>query len=241
MNEVILITGAGRGIGQALAFAFGKRKYKVGINFRFSSGAAEETAAQIQDMGGEFLLLPGDVSKSKDVQKIIQTVEEKWGRVDILVNNAGIARNALVSKMTEEEWDDVMAVNLKGAFLCSQAVIPLMRNQKDGLIWNMGSFISHRPGAGAANYAVAKAGLAALTKAIALEEGRFHIRANTILPGFHVTDLNKDIWPKIEQEIRNQHLVGTLPNLDDLGEFIFHLSQFKNLTGQEFAFEGRLL
>ncbi len=240
-SPVILITGANRGIGRSISRAFAKRHYRVGINYRQDQKEAETTSKLVIQDGGTPWLLPGDVTDISDVQQIFEAVSDQWGRIDILVNNAGIVRNQFLSKMTYEEWTKVLDVNLTGPFLCAQAAIPMMRRQKGGMIWNVSSFLAKRPGRGVANYASAKAGLIAMTKALALEEGRFHIRANVLIPGFHLTDMNKDIWPKIQEDVMKQHLLGVLPKTEDVGEFLYQLSQFSNLTGQEFAFEGRLL
>jgi len=240
-EPVVLITGGSRGLGREMALAFAKRKFRVGINYSTGKNEAEDTADLVGKAGGEPLTLKADVSDSKEVDRMMKSLVEKWGRLDILINNAGIARNKLLVQMNDEDWNKVLEVNLTGAFYCSRAAIPVMRRQKEGQIFCVASYLAKRTAAGVGNYAVSKAGLISLTKSIAKEEGRFNIRANVVLPGFHVTGLNRDLWPKIEAEIREQHLLPQLARKEDFGEFVFALSQFKNITGQEFAFEGRLL
>jgi NAD(P)-dependent dehydrogenase (short-subunit alcohol dehydrogenase family) len=143
--------------------------------------------------------------------------------------------------MKDDEWRDVMSVVLDGAFYCTRAVLPLMRAQKDGTIINISSYLALRGAKGVANYAAAKAGLITLTKVTALEEGPHNIRANVVIPGFHVTDMNKDVWAKIEEDVMSDHLLGRLPDRDELGGFVVSLALLKSVTGQVFPFESRLM
>lgn len=240
-TPVALISGSSRGLGQAMALAFAKKKYAVAVHGFRNEKAAQETAQTIKAEGGKALVMTGDVRSSKDVQRMFETVEEEWGRINVLVNNAGFSRDRTISKMTDEEWQDVVAVHLNGAFFCSRAALPLMRRQKEGCIINMSSYLAFRPAIGAANYAAAKAGVIAFTKALALEEGRFNIRANAILPGFHVTDMNKEVWRKYEPEIRGEHALERMPTRESMGEFVVSVAELKSVSGQVFAFESRLL
>lgn len=238
---VVLITGASRGLGRALALGFAKKGFSIGLNFTANEAAAQSVAAEIEKMGMKALLLKADVGSSKEVNAMFYQLANEWGRVDVLVNNAGNVRNRTIAKMTDEEWREVMAVNLDGPFYCTRAAIPLMRKQKEGCIINIASYIALRSGRGAANYAAAKAGLINFTKTTALEEGVNNIRANAVLPGFHVTDLNRDVWDKVEKDIRAQHTLPQMPDKNEMAEFVTTVAGLKTVSGQVFAFESRLL
>jgi NAD(P)-dependent dehydrogenase (short-subunit alcohol dehydrogenase family) len=159
--------------------------------------------------------------------------------VDVLVNNAGITANRTIAKMSDDEWKSVLNTTLDGPFFCTRAVLPLMREQKDGVIINIGSYVASGV-RGAANYAAAKAGVAALTKTTAIEEGRFNIRANVVLPGFHVTDMNREVYEKLGAEIMKQHLLGRLSDEVEMAEFVVGIAKLSSVTGQVFAFESRV-
>lgn len=236
-NPVILITGASRGLGREMAKVFAAHHYAVAINFNSSE---KEAVALSEEIKTPTLLLKADVSSSAQVDAMTKKIIDKWGRIDVLINNAGISADRTLSKMSDEEWKKVLAVNLDGPFFCSRAVLPSMKDRKEGLIINIISYLVKSPAVGAANYAASKAGLLALTKSLALEEGRHNIRVNAVMPGFHVTDMNKKVWTRYEKLIRDQHLLKDLPEKRELAEFVYSLSLSKKITGQEFAFESRL-
>lgn len=236
-----LITGAARGLGRSLALAFARKGYAVGINYHRSESEAAKTNDEIRQAGGRALILKADVRVSSDVEAMVAAAAKEWGRIDALVNNAGIARDNTLAKMSDEEWRDVLAVILDGSFFCTRAILPRMRSQKHGSIINIGSYAAARGVRGAANYAAAKAGLVALTKCTALEEGPHNIRANAVLPGYHVTDMNRRIWEKHEEKIRAQHLLRDMPDREAMADWVVALSELKTVTGQVFPFESRLL
>lgn len=240
MPSVALITGSARGLGRALAGAFAKAGYSIVLNYSKSEAQAQEAAHEIRNLGVEALTLKADVSSAAQVNKMFEDIKMRWGRVDVLVNNAGVVHNRTVAKMTDEEWKKVLNVVLDGAFYCSRAAIPLMREQKGGSIISIGSFVAQNGVRGAANYAAAKAGLATLAKTIAIEEGRNNIRANVVLPGFHVTDMNKDVWEKMGADITREHLLGKLPDVAEMANFVVNIARLTSVTGQVFAFESRL-
>jgi 3-oxoacyl-[acyl-carrier protein] reductase len=239
-QPVVLITGAARGLGRAMALAFGRHGYAVGINYRNSEDEAKKTLALVTESKVSAALFKADVSSPKDVQAMMKAVQDKWGRLDVLINNAGVVHNQLISKMTDEEWRNVLSVNLDGVFYTTRSAIPLMRDRKGGAIINVASFAATKGIRGAANYAAAKAGVVTLTKNTALEEGSFNIRANAVMPGFHVTDMNTDVWKKYEESIRSQHLLKELPKKEEMAEFVVRISELTTVSGQVFAFESRL-
>ncbi|MFN0117222.1 MAG: SDR family NAD(P)-dependent oxidoreductase [Elusimicrobiota bacterium] len=240
-RPVVLVTGAARGLGRDVSLAFAKKGYCVGINFSKSQKEAETLSQEISQLGSQSLFLKADIRQSKQVNQMVSTLLDKWGRVDVLINNAGNVKNKTLFSMTDEDWNDVLNVNLNGAFYCTRAVLSPMRKQKDGSIINFSSFIAGKGAKGAANYAAAKAGLITLTKNTAIEEGAFNIRANAIMPGFHVTDINHDIWTKFKEPILQQHLLGKLPDREEMANFLVTMAELKSVTGQVFAFESRLL
>jgi 3-oxoacyl-[acyl-carrier protein] reductase len=240
-RPVVIITGAGRGIGRALSVAFAAAGYAVALNCRDNEIEGKKTLQLVKDKKAPALLIKADVADSAQVNSLFKLVMDSWGRVDVLVNNAGVVRNQLIAKMTDEEWRDVMAVNLDAPFYTTRAAFPIMRNQDGGAIINIASYVSAKGVRGAANYAAAKAGLVAFTKNAAIEGGPNNIRVNAVMPGFHVTDMNKDVWAKFEKSIREQHLLKKMPEINEAAQFVVSVAQLTSVTGQVFAFESRLL
>jgi NAD(P)-dependent dehydrogenase (short-subunit alcohol dehydrogenase family) len=199
----------------------------------------EKAAVQ---MGAQTLLIKADVAKSQEVHDMVNLVIKNWGRIDVLINNAGITRDRTILKMTDEEWEDVLKVNLNGAFWCLRDSSKAMIERKDGAILNISSIAAMRGGSvGNANYAASKAGLIALTKSAAKELGRFNIRVNAILPGFHLTDMGRTVWKKYEERIRSEHILGRLPDIRELAQFVLFLAKQKSVSGQVLNFESRVI
>jgi 3-oxoacyl-[acyl-carrier protein] reductase len=240
-QPVALITGASRGLGHAMAFAFAKRGYAVVVNYRANEAEANRTVELVTAQGVPARAEQADVRDSAQVNKMVSSVMNAWARIDVLVNNAGAVKNGLISKLSDSDWRDVIAVNLDGAFHCTRAVIPHMREKRDGVILNVSSYTALRAVQGGANYAAAKAGLIALTKNTAIEEGGHNIRANAILPGYHVTDMNRETFQRFESRIREQHLLKDLPSREEMSKFVVDIAALKSVTGQVFAFESRIL
>ena len=192
-DRVAIVTGASRGIGRAIAEALAAEGGKVVVNYASSSSAADEVVAAITAAGGEAIALQADVSKADQVDTLIKTVKDQWGRVDILVNNAGITRDTLLMRMKPEDWQAVIDLNLTGVFLCTRAVTKIMLKQKSGRIVNIASVAGQMGNPGQANYSAAKAGVIGFTKTIAKELASRAITVNAVAPGFISTDMTKDI------------------------------------------------
>lgn len=192
-DRVAIVTGASRGIGRAIAVALAAEGAKVVVNYASSSGAADEAVAAITGASGEAIALQADVSKADQVDRLIETVMDKWGRVDILVNNAGITRDTLLMRMKPEDWQAVIDLNLTGIFLCTRAVTKIMLKQKSGRIVNIASVAGQMGNPGQANYSAAKAGAIGFTKTIARELASRGITVNAVAPGFIATDMTKDL------------------------------------------------
>ena len=184
-----LVTGASRGIGAAIARRLAADGFRVWINYRANAPAAEKVQDEIRGAGGDALLLPFDVGDAAQVEAELVPALEREGPLAVLVNNAGIARDALLPRLSDAAWDEVLATNLTGAFRVTRAAIKGMLKRKGGRIVNVASVTGETGNAGQANYVAAKAGLIGLTRALAREYGRRGILVNTVSPGFIDTDL----------------------------------------------------
>lgn len=204
-GKVALITGGSRGIGRAVARKYAEEGASIALTARHIGDAVKEFTSELQKLGVQAQAYTSDASLFDEAHQLIQQVLKDFGRIDILVNNAGITQDALMMRMSEEQWDTVININLKGAFNLIHAVTPIMMKQRSGNIINMSSIVGISGNAGQANYAASKAGMIGLTKSIAKELGSRGIRANTITPGFIVTDmtdvLSEDVRKQWEAQI----------------------------------------
>lgn len=224
-----------------MAEAFGRAGASVAIGYVRGDADAKKTQSAVESAGGRAMTVRADVRSSSEVNAMVRSVLDAWGRIDVLIHNAGSVANRLAAKMTDEEWREPIAVSLDGLFYCSRAVIPAMRAQKGGVILGISSYGALRGFRGAANYAAAKAGVIAFLKSLAVEEGPNNIRANAVVPGFHVTDMNRETFARFEEQIRGLHLLKEMPKREELAEFVVHVAGLASVTGQVFAFESRLL
>ena len=197
--KTALVTGASRGIGAAIAKKLAARGFMVIINYGHSSAAAEEVKNQIEQAGGQAVLMQGDVSSGDDVDRMFKDIKKTWGRLDVLVNNAGINRDTLLVRMKEDQWDAVLSTDLKSVFFTTKAAASLMMRQRSGSIINIASVVGVTGNAGQANYAAAKAGVIGFTKSVAKELAARGIRVNAIAPGFIETDMTDAIPEKIRE------------------------------------------
>jgi 3-oxoacyl-[acyl-carrier protein] reductase len=235
-NRVALVTGGSRGIGKAIALALARSGVAVAVNYRARGDAAAAVVETIQQSGGRALAIDADVSVAGAVQMMIHEVEERLGPVDILVNNAGMAAIRGVDDITEEDFDRAIAVNLKSAFLCTQAVLPGMRARRWGRIVNLSS-IGARTGSGAVSiaYGASKAGLEGMTRAYALRLAPEGVTVNAIAPGLVDTDMGK---PLIEAGVTARIPVGRPGTAEEIAQAVMLLVANAYITGQTLAVNG---
>ncbi len=188
-GRVALVTGGSRGIGKEIALELARNGATVAFTYNSNLAKAEETAAEIRAMGVDCLMLQGDVAKKEDARKLINAALEKYGKIDILVNNAGITRDKTMKKMTDEDWEAVISVNLNGTYYCVQAAMPSMVEKKYGRIISIASIVGETGAFGQSNYASSKGGIIAFTKCLALELARDGITANVVAPGYTGTEM----------------------------------------------------
>ncbi|MFN8636101.1 MAG: beta-ketoacyl-ACP reductase [Chloroflexota bacterium] len=237
-GKVAIVTGAANGIGAATARRLASEGARL-VVVDLAEDSLAETVGAITSSGGEALALAGDVSNADDVARIVKQAHEQLGRIDILINNAGINRDAMAARMTEANWDAVLDVNLKGSFLCAQAVQPIMREQNDGRIVNTAS-ISALGNVGQANYSASKAGLIGLTRTLALEWSRYGIRVNCVAPGGTDTRMTAGIPDNIRESIMQRIPLKRFASPDEIAAaHAFLVSDDASyITGQTLFVDG---
>ncbi len=239
-GKVAVITGGTRGIGRGLV----ERFHSAGAQVVFSYRSSEEKANQIIDkLGGKDIIgVKSDASKMEDAQELIKKANETFGRIDVLINNAGITKDNLMLRMTEEQWDDVMTVNLKSVFNLTKSVLRTMLKQRSGSIINMSSVVGVFGNAGQANYAASKAGVIGFTKSIAKEVGSRGIRCNAITPGFIETEMTDELSEDVKNQYSANIPLGSFGSVDDVAEACLYLSSdgSRYVTGQVLSVCGGL-
>ncbi len=238
-DKVAVITGASRGIGRGIALALaaqGAKVVAVGTNL----AATESVAEEIKAAGGEAVPVQANVTLSDDVDKIFTAAKDAFGRVDILVNNAGITCDGVFLRMKDSDWDSVLDVNLKGAFLCSRAASKMMTRQRSGRIINISSVVGQMGNPGQANYCASKAGLIGLTMSNARELAKRNITVNAVAPGFIATDMTDALSEDKRQELAQQIPLERLGSVADIANAVlfFASDQAGYVTGQVLGVNG---
>ena len=239
-NKVAIVTGSGRGIGRAIALKLAEAGATIVVNDVGSPEPAEKVAEEIKAINGKSLVVLVDVSKADEVNTLVGTAIETYGKVDILVNNAGITRDQLIIRMSEDDWDRVISVNLKSVFLCTGAVLRHMIEQRSGRIVSISSIVGISGNAGQANYASAKAGIIGFTRSIAREVASRGITVNAIAPGFIDTEMTERIDEKRRQELMSRIPVGYLGTPRDVAEAVAFLAseEARYITGHVLHVDG---
>jgi 3-oxoacyl-[acyl-carrier protein] reductase len=238
-DKVALVTGASRGIGRSISLALAAKGARI-VAVDLALEGTEALVAEIKAMGGEAAAVQGNVTVPADVEGMVAAATEAFGRIDILVNNAGITRDALLLRMKDEDWDAVLNVNLKGAFLCTRAVAKVMSKQRFGRIVNIASVVGQMGNAGQANYCASKAGLMGLTRSNARELARRNITVNAVAPGFIATDMTEALPEKTRQELAAQIPLERLGSAEDIANAVVFLASeaAAYITGQVLGVNG---
>ena len=241
-DKIALVTGSSRGVGRAVAIGFAKQGANVVVNYTSNENAASEVVETIQSMGSKAIAVKADVAQKAEAENLVNSAIDTFGRLDILVNNAGFTRPSMMIKMTEDQWDQVVDIHLKGAFLCAQAAGLHMKEQKSGKIINVTSVAGIVGTVGQINYSAAKGGIISMTKSIARELARYNVCANVISLGIVATDMTEKIRSdeKLKEIYMNRILLKRFAEADDIAPaFVFLASDESNyITGQLLCVDG---
>jgi 3-oxoacyl-[acyl-carrier protein] reductase len=239
-DRTAIVTGGSRGIGKAIALELAKRGAKVVVNYVASKKGAEEVAEKIKSNGGEALVVQADVSDFNQASDLINTTIEKFDKIDILVNNAGITRDTLIMMMSEEDWDDVLRINLKGTFNCSKAAIKHMMRKRYGRIINITSVSGQMGNAGQTNYSASKAGQIGFTKALAREIAPRNVTVNAVAAGYVETDILDGLSEEIRAGILEMIPLGRKCEPEEIAYGVAFLAsdEASYITGQCLAIDG---
>lgn len=242
-GKTAIITGGSRGIGAEIARKFAADGAKVVVNYSGSQEKAEAVVADIEANGGTAIAVKANVADAESVKAMVDETMKTFGSVDILVNNAGITRDNLMMRMKDDEWDDVININLKGVFICTKAVTRQMMKQRSGRIVNIASIVGVMGNAGQANYVAAKAGVIGLTKTTARELASRGITANAVAPGFITTDMTEKLSEDVQKAMMGQIPLGRFGAPEDVAKAALFLASddASYMTGQTLHLDGGMV
>ena len=242
-GKVALVTGASRGIGAVVACRLAQAGARVGVNYHASPDAAAIVVESINKDGGEAILVGGDVSQEENAEKVVKELVDHYGSIDILINNAGINKDQLLIRMKPEDFDSVINVNLRGAFLCTRFAMTHMIRQRSGRVINMSSVVGLSGNPGQANYAAAKAGMVGLTKAVAREVASRNVTVNALAPGYIDTAMVDGLTEETQDKILSTIPMGRFGTPEDVAEAVVFLASdgASYITGQVLTIDGGMI
>ena len=243
MNQVALITGAARGIGKQIAITLAKAGYDIALNYRSKTDDLNKTKEEIESYKVKCLLVQGDVSNFEDTQRMAQETIDEFGKIDVLVNNAGITKDMLLLRMKQEDFENVIDINLVGTFNMTKNVASYMMKARQGRIINVSSVVGVSGNAGQANYSASKAGIIGFTKCLAIELASRNILVNAVAPGFIGTDMTNILKDDVKDKILEQIPLKRIGNAEEVANVVKFLasSDSSYITGQVINIDGGML
>jgi acetoacetyl-CoA reductase len=237
---VIVITGAARGIGRAIASEFGAAGASIVVDYAHSQAAAEQLVGDLKEHGAlDAIAVQADVAEPEQAAMLVARCVERFGRIDVLVNNAGITADHSLKNMTIEEWDRVVTVDLSSCFYTVKAALPWFVKQQSGAIINISSFVGQEGNFGQANYSAAKAGILGFTKTAALELARYHVTVNAVCPGFIETEMYEHIPEQAREAILKRIPLGRIGKAEEVARLVRYLAEHgQYITGQALSING---
>ena len=242
-KKTVLVTGGSRGIGKEVALKYAENGYNIVINYVSSNTDVEELKKEFEQKGAEALILKADVTNTQEVENVVNKAIEKFGTIDVLVNNAGITKDNLLMRMTEEEFDKVININLKGTYVLTKAVIKYMMKKRCGSIINLSSVVGVAGNAGQCNYSASKAGIIGFTKSLAKELSSRNIRVNAVAPGFIQTDMTSVLSDSVKENINSQIPLKRMGSPREVANVIYFLGNDDSsyITGQVINVDGGMV
>ncbi|MFH1282547.1 MAG: SDR family NAD(P)-dependent oxidoreductase [bacterium] len=241
-GRVVIITGATGNIGSKITKEFSRDGWNIAVAYHKNKCKAMELVEEIiHDGHSDAAAWNIDLSDIRMLESMVNGIIQRWKRIDVLINNASISRDGLVLKMSLDDWEKVLTVNLTGSFNLLRMTSRIMMKQRDGHIINIASLLGLKGSIGASNYAASKAALISLSQSAAKELGRFNVRVNAVLPGFHKSSINENADKKIIEQAKNDSLLHCTTDPRELAEFILFISKTKSITGQIFNCDSRVL
>lgn len=242
-NKVVLVTGAARGIGKEIAIQFAQSGYNVSVNYRTKTDELDDLKKEIEKNGVKCALVQGDVAKFEEAESIVNETIEKLGKIDVLVNNAGITKDGLLMRMSKDDFEKVVDINLVGTFNVTRNVVPLMVKQKSGRIISISSVVGVAGNAGQTNYSASKAGIIGFTKSLAKELASRNILVNAVAPGFIATDMTSVLSDTVKDNINNQIPLKKMGTAEDVAKVVKFLASEDSsyITGQVINVDGGMI
>jgi 3-oxoacyl-[acyl-carrier protein] reductase len=240
IGKSAIVTGGSLGIGATVAIELAREGADVALNYRKHDAEAKSVAKHIKDLGRKCLVIKADVTSYSDAEAMFKQVVEAYGKIDILVCNAGINKDQVIWKMSEQDWDNVINVNLKGYFIYNKLAAAQFKEQRSGKIINITSINGLRGKFGQSNYSASKGGIIALTKALAKEVGKFNVNVNTIAPGMVMTEMAKNIPPEFLQKAVDETVLGRVATTKDIANVVVFLctEKARHITGEVIKIDG---